>query len=137
MVTDTIVCLALGPASRHRLLAMKQASLRRLVILLLGVFVALGVSLSAVQSGDMTVKMAVSVDMDGGGHGGCESCPGGDDDGAAGCVAGCTVAAFAVLPASSGDKALQAPDLTLPVLRNERGTVFSPDPYPPRLSDFS
>lgn len=105
----------------------------------LGLLVALGMSLSAVQASEMTVKMAAATDMSTHGNSDCSS--GCGDDGSDGgkamiCTAVCVAPVVAVLsPTLSvtfGNAAILqfGPDPLLP------DWASSPDPYPPRSSDL-
>jgi len=105
---------------------------------MLGVFVALGVSLSAIQASDMTIKMASASAMGGSGDGGCGGCDGGGNDGAKGmaCAAVCTAPVLAVVPQAFSltlTQTLHPPMRPYPFLHS---AAFSPDPYPPRSSDL-
>lgn len=127
-----VIRLALRNRHDHIRMMMGRRPSRRLLALLLGVLVALGMSFSAVQASGMAVKMTIASDMSGSGQGGCSGCT--DDGGAqAGmCHPACTVAAVAVLP--SGPVVATAQVLRLPPSSNlvSSGRVSSPDPSPPR-----
>lgn len=100
----------------------------------LGVFLALGMSLSAVQSNDMAAKMAMASDMGDSGMAGCGAC-GSDDDGNTGlgvCTSMCTASAPAMLPIASVATAPETNKPLAPSVPASRGRAFSPDPYPPR-----
>ncbi len=101
--------------------------------LLLGVFVALGMGLSAVQANDMAIKMTMSSDM-----GGCDGCGGGDDDDRIGgaCSSVCTTPAQAILAPAFPVIAAAAPKLFLPDYWPVHGLVLSPDPNPPKPLDL-
>src|SRR3546814_13137411 len=58
---------------------MKLWSSRRFLALFLGVFLALGMGLSAVQAGEMSVQMAMPSDAGAAGQSDCTGCNGGDD----------------------------------------------------------
>lgn len=100
----------------------------------LGVFLALGMSLSAVQSSDMAAKMAMASDMGDSGMAGCNACGGGDDGktktGA--CTPMCTASASAMLPVASVATAPETNKQLAPSVPSSRGRASSPDPYPPR-----
>jgi|SRR5690349_19339238 hypothetical protein len=108
---------------------------RRVFVLLLGVFLALGMSLPAVQAMDMPAKMTMAGGMGMSGH--CKDC--GDKGGTAkemsGCSLGCATPVLAVIPQTSPTQVV----LLSPVLPQQAplllGRGFSPDPDPPRLSD--
>lgn len=111
-------------------------SARKLVALLLAVFVAAGMSLSVAQASGMTARMATMSEMDMSAQGGCQDCP--DQPGDSGmkamaCGNVCAAPVLATLPAAAvpvlvGEKAasLVAGD---PLLH---GRALAPDPYPPR-----
>jgi hypothetical protein len=108
--------------------------------LFLGVFLALGMSLAAVQASDMVVKMVSSASDIGatGQSDGCNGC-GGSDDGKVNigaCLAVCMTSAFAVLPSAFPVKMVQAPDLPLQRHSVSWGRSAPPDPYPPRPSNL-
>jgi hypothetical protein len=112
---------------------------RRVFALVLGLFVALGMSLSAVQASDMAVKMALASDMGDAGSHGCTGCGGGDDGAAnAGpCLPGCTAPMFAVMPPTSDTMVAQVCHLSLPMAPASQSRASSPDPYPPRFHDLA
>jgi hypothetical protein len=112
---------------------MERRSTRKLLVLLLGAFLALGLGLSAVQAGEMAVKMTLASDMGMPGNDGCSGCGGDDGNAKTGaCHPVCTVAATAVL--SSGPVvALTVPDAPFPALSPVFAShASSPDPSPPR-----
>ena len=110
-------------------------SARRILVLLLGVFLALGMNLSAIQAGEMPVKMTMTSGMGASGH--CNDC---GDNGAVKkmtiCSFGCVAPVLAVIPQTAPMRVVQA---RTPLLRQASllfGRVSSPDPYPPRSSDL-
>jgi hypothetical protein len=118
---------------------MPRLTIRRMVVLLIAVFVTAGMDLPAVQASgmsgkmmDMAASMAASMGASMGGH--CHEC--GDSKGMAACVAaGCV--AVAALPRSLEIPAASA----RPVHRLHPGLALFgrdsvPDPYPPRTSDI-
>lgn len=119
--------------------AMKRCSARKLVALLLAVFVTVGMSLSAVQASGMSAKMAMASDMLGSVHDGCPGCPtSGGNDGmkATACGIVCVAPVLAVLPEGASMAAVQKPasfPVPEPLLRGRRA---QPDPYPPRTTDI-
>jgi hypothetical protein len=121
--------LVIGNLDDHIEFAMKTWSSKRLFVTVLGVFLALGLNLSAVHANGMMLKMAMSPDMIS-----CEDCsPGRDDQTAAGsCLAGCTIPTMAVLCAPSIELAAHAAELSMPAPRALRHLNFSPEPDPPR-----
>jgi hypothetical protein len=116
---------------------MKRWPLRQVLALMLGVLLALGMSLSAVQASDMALAMAAT---GGAGSDDCSSGCGGDDGGkdakAMTCAAVCIPPAVAVLaptPSVAFDHTANVqsePDSLLP------DWASSPDPYPPRSIDL-
>lgn len=114
---------------------MKRWSSRRVFALFLGVFLALGMSWSAVQAGDMTVKMALASDMGDPGQGTCNGC--GDDGGtnAANCMPICAASSPALPPVEFVAFATPADDPPIPGFRRSHGRASTPDPYPPRSTD--
>ena len=114
---------------------MKHWSSRQFISLFLGVFLALGMSLSAVQASEMAVQMAMAGDADMSGQGDCDGCGGNGDDSidAVTCapVLNCSGMA-ALLPAAGGLVATQTIKQVTPVSSVARDLTAPPDPYPPR-----
>jgi hypothetical protein len=112
---------------------MKHRMTRNLLVLLLGAFLALGSGLSAVQAGEMAVKMTLAADMGSPESGGCSGCAGDDGNAQAGsCHPICTVAAAAVLP-SGPIVAIATSDRPVPRFGPvSSGRPSAPDPSPPR-----
>lgn len=114
-----------------------MSSYRRLFVLLLGAFLALGLNLSIVQAGEMPAKMLMSSAM--GTSGNCHTC--GGDGGVPHkkmdtCSVGCVTPAIAVIPQTAPAKFFLA---SAPVPRQDPlrlGLLSSPDPLPPRSSDM-
>ena len=114
---------------------------RQIFALLLGVFVALGMSPAPVQAGGMVGKMAkmiVTSGMDASGYGDCGGCAGGDGGGAKAMACGtiCIAPVFAVPP-----QALTMPVVPARVISwrqdpHPHGRASPPDPYPPRSGDL-
>ena len=121
-------------------IAMKSWSVRQIVALLLGVFVTLGMSLSAVEASDMTVKMTMTTEMGSAAHDDCKLCPGGDraTPKAAVCKIVCTTPVFSMLPLQLASLAIAmvAADVSLPGHMALPGKTSAPDPYPPRPTDL-
>ncbi|USJ28533.1 hypothetical protein [Ensifer adhaerens] len=118
---------------------MKRWSARKLVAMFLAVFVTVGMSLSAVQATDMSVKMAMTTDMSGSTHDGCPGCPnGGGDHGmkAMMCSVVCAVPVVAVLPQGTSMPAVPQPIFFTARDSLLHGTRAPPDPYPPRTIDI-
>ena len=101
--------------------------------LLLGVFVALGMGLSAVQGNDMAIKMAMSSDM-----GGCNGCGGESDDDRLGgaCSSVCTTPVQALLTPAFPVIAADQQKLSLAEFWPPHGLVPSPNPNPPKPLDL-
>ncbi len=111
---------------------MKRRSSHRIIALLLGVFLALGMTLSAVQANDMAIDIVMCSDMDGCNDCGNESdC---DSNGGA-CLSVCTTATPAVLNPAVAVKTAEASNLPLPDYQSTYGPASSPDPHPPRSHD--
>lgn len=118
---------------------MRHWSARKLIALLLAVFIAAGMSLSIAQASSMTAKMATLSEMDMPDHGDCQDCPDQPRDNgmkAMACGNVCAAPVLATLPVAAvpvlvGEKAasIVAGD---PLLH---GRALRPDPYPPRTSD--
>jgi hypothetical protein len=107
-------------------------------MLVLGLVVALGMGLSAVQAGDMAVKMATSGHMASSGTDNCGQC--GDQLGGGKtmvCEATCVAPAAATLPQSLTVTFDRGADY--PSWRSARlpGLTASPDPSPPRSIDLA
>lgn len=113
---------------------MNSLPLRKLLAVLLGALFLVGLSLSVVQSADMTVKMASAAQAEGLGYLGCGGCPDGDYDSAASgaCAVMCGGAAFAVMPPVANMAPVRASEP--PELRSKahHASALSPDPGPPR-----
>jgi hypothetical protein len=109
---------------------------RRVFVLLLGAFLALGMSLPVVRATNMPVKMTMTSGMGIADH--CKDC---GDKGGAGrdmgsCSLGCAASVLAVIPQTSPTR---LEDIPAPVLRQDSlllGRAFSPDPDPPRSYDI-
>ena len=103
---------------------------RRVIVLLLGAFLALGMSLPVVQAASMTGG------MDKAGH--CKDCgaKGGMAKEMGGCSLSCATPVLAVIPQTAPTRLEQIPAL---VLRQDSllfGRAFSPEPGPPRSHDI-
>jgi hypothetical protein len=106
-----------------------------MLVLLLGAFLALGMSLAAVQAGEMPSKMTMTSAMGASGH--CSGC--GDDGGTANkmvaCSFGCVAPVLAVIPQTASTRVVQ----TAALLPRQDSLLFgrapSPDPFPPRSAD--
>jgi hypothetical protein len=121
---------------------MARWRLRQVFVLALGLLVALGMSLSAVQAGHMAARMAIASDMGasdmaGAGHAGCAGC---DDSGGTkdmACAPACIApASAATLPQSWSVTIRQASDLPSRPCPHLLGRAPAPDPTPPRPSDL-
>jgi hypothetical protein len=134
-VTDygLVVCQWLS----HLRILMKHWSSRRIVALVLGVFLALEMSLSAVQASEMAVQMAMASDAGASGQGDCDGC--GSDDDAANAVACSSVlncSSVALLPVECGLAVIKPAKLFIPISGVARDLTAPPDPYPPKSLDL-
>lgn len=117
---------------------MRRSSFRRLSVLVLGLLVALGMGLSAVQASDMAMKMAISGHMASSGTGTCDQC--GDQPGSSKtmvCEATCVAPAAATLPqvlTVTFDRVADYPSWRPAKMS---GLTASPDPSPPKFIDFA
>lgn len=118
----------------HLILAMAHWSHRQLFILLLGGLLAFGVSVSVIQAGDMTMKMAMTSNMDASGQDGCGGCGGGDigDAGANACASVCTVLTYAMTATGFVVGDVPPSGSPFPTHQLSFGRSSSPDPDPPR-----
>jgi hypothetical protein len=111
---------------------------RKVVALLLAVFVTAGLSLSAVQAASMVGKMAMASGMGASGHGDCQGCPGDapDDSGKAmACANVCVVPVVALPSVPAAPTDLIAKLVSFPVQESLLdGTTLTPDPHPPRTT---
>jgi hypothetical protein len=109
---------------------------RRVFVLLLGVFLAVGTSLPVVQAASMPVSMTMTSGMGMAGH--CKDC--GDKGGTVkemgGCNLGCAAPVLAVIPQSAPTRLVHVPRAVLQQDSLLIGTLFSPDPGPPRSHDI-
>jgi len=113
---------------------------RRVLALLLAVFVVAGLSLSAVQASDMAVKMSMMSGMGMSGGGDCSGCPdrAANGKGVAACLSVCVVPVVALTPQiPSAETAVSLRRLSPPLYPTLYGRNPPPDPYPPRSSDFA
>ena len=114
---------------------------RQIFSLLLGFFVALGMSPSAVQAGGMAgklAKMIVTSGMDASGYGDCGGCAGGDGGGAKAMACGsiCIGPVFAVPPLAFSVSVIPARVMSWREYPHPHDRASPPDPYPPRPSDL-
>src|SRR3546814_18367232 len=84
---------------------MKDWPSRRILALLLGVFLALGMSLSAIEAGEMGVQMAMASDAGASGQSDCSGCDSGDGSNAPACSSVLSCSSAAVLPTDRGSAA--------------------------------
>jgi hypothetical protein len=112
---------------------MKRRYSKKIVALLLGVFLALGASPSAVHANDMAIDMAMCADMDG-----CNDCGNGSDCDKNGgiCLSGCTTHTPAILDSAVAVKSAEVRDLPSPDYQSTYGPASAPDPHPPRPHDL-
>jgi hypothetical protein len=112
----------------------RHCTARWIGLCVLGLLLGLGMGLSAVQAGSMTVKMALAGDIDGSGsgHGGCADCGGSDGPKSGNCVSICAAPVFSVLAPTPGFSPsasfITFADHTEPLVN----TASSPDPHPPK-----
>lgn len=114
---------------------LKHWSARHVIALFLGVFLALGMSMSAVQASEMAIQMAMSTDADTSGQGDCDGCGGSGDDStdAVTCSSVSTCAGMtALLPGTDGLAVFQIIKQGTPVSDVAGDLAAPPDPYPPR-----
>lgn len=112
---------------------MKRPSCRRNLALLLAAFLALGMSLSAVQSSEMTVRMAMASDAGAAGQGACNGCAGADDSGHdVSCSSVLICSSAAILPVERGHAVAKLGKMSLPISDVARDLAAPPDPYPPK-----
>ena len=111
---------------------MRRTPLHQLCLLVLAVLLGLGLSLSAVQAGTMTVQMGMAA-MPESGPDQCAGCDADDDRLEVGsCLSVCGAAAHALRPSepavlpSASRVSFEAPHLVL------GGRSHSPDPGPPK-----
>lgn len=103
-------------------------------MLVLGLLVALGMNLSAVQASNMAAKMAISGEEMASGASGCSSCHG-DMGGTKTmvCDAVCVAPVAATVPQTSAlpiGRSVDRPSMRAPVLS---GWAASPNPHPPKF----
>lgn len=114
--------------------AMKRWSSRQVFLLLLGAFLALGMSLSAVQAGEMSVKMAVASDARTSGQGSCDGCGARDDSAnTMSCPPALYCTGSAVLPAERTVAVTRPSKPFIAIFQPSRDLGSPPDPYPPRF----
>lgn len=118
---------------------MKHWPSRQFIALFLGVALALGMNLSAVQASEMAVQMAMMGDAGASSQGDCDGCggSGGDSADAVTCspVLNCSSMA-AVMPTAGGLAVTQTIKQVTPVSGVARDLTPPPDPYPPRSSNL-
>ena len=116
---------------------MSRWARHKILVLLLGVFVTLGMGLSAVQASTMAFKMPMSSEMGSTGHGNCGGCgASGDDAKAMVCMPACVAPVPALLPQADAKELAPSP-VAFPLqefLLTSR--AYPPDPYPPRPNDL-
>ncbi|MBI2718999.1 MAG: hypothetical protein HYX36_09600 [Rhizobiales bacterium] len=139
-LSTTPSALAKSKLCRHTFDVMPQPLIRRMLVMLLAVFLTGGFGLSAVQASSMSITMMdMAPGMGNSANGKCLDCesPGGSK-GMAACVA----------PACAGNLAARLPSLENSRLgsmavhhpRPDRallGRGSEPDPYPPRTIDIA
>jgi hypothetical protein len=117
-----------------RLSAMRRTPLRNVCVQMLGLLLALGMSLSVVQASDMAVNMAMSGDhMSVSGMGDCTSCK--DGPGGArmmACDVACVMAMNATMPQFVVLLIQRAVDRPVSQPSAPSGWTASPNPHPPK-----
>lgn len=115
--------------------SVRYLSSHRIFVLLLGLVLALGMSLSALQATEAATQMATMAgDLGTSGPGSCEGCGDGDDGKSmASCapVINCGGMA-AVISVESGMMTIHADEAFISVSSVARDLTAPPDPYPPR-----
>lgn len=129
---ELVIQLVLRQHYDHIYRVMGHRPSRKVFALFLGVFMALGMSLSAVQAGSMAVKMSLATDMGASEQSGCGGCSGDGGAQMGTCHPVCTVAAVAVLPLGPVVATAQTSQLPPPPDLACSGRGSSPDPSPPR-----
>ncbi|HEY3145067.1 MAG TPA: hypothetical protein VGJ75_01895 [Dongiaceae bacterium] len=123
---------AIGFAAK--LIAMATWTFRRVYMLMLGLLLALGMSLSVVQAGAMAAGMAMSAQqMSANGMGDCSSCkdsPGGAKSMV--CDAACTAAVIATMPQLAVLMIRLPAEHPLFQSSMLSGWTASPNPHPPK-----
>jgi len=111
----------------------------RALALVLAVFVAVGLSLYAVEASDMAVKMGTMSGMDMSGGDDCGGCPNKAPDGkGVACPSVCVAPLAALAPqVPSARIAISLPRLPPPRDPVLHGLYTPPDPYPPRYSGLA
>jgi hypothetical protein len=118
---------------------MKGRPLRRGFAFALGLLIALGMSLSAIQASDMTVAMATAADMSTHGTGDCGGgCGDPEDNGGKAMICGvvCVAPFVAVLSQTPSMTFGHPADVQFESNSRLRDWASAPDPYPPRSSDL-
>jgi len=113
---------------------MKRLLPRKLPILLLGAFLALGMALSAVHANDFAMTIAAGSELCLPGQTGGAGCDTGDHEEStlSSCESVCTVTTIAVLSAGPEFIMAGSADPQPPAQQIAAGISFSPDPFPPR-----
>ena len=118
---------------------MKSRLFRRGFAFALGLLIALGMSLSAVQATGMAVKMALAAKMDAKQNGDCsDGCgaPGHNSAKGTACTSVCVTPIVAVLSPALSVTVAHAADVGFGPDPRLHDWVSSPDPYPPRSKDL-
>ncbi|MDW9488265.1 hypothetical protein GOA64_20355 [Sinorhizobium meliloti] len=116
---------------------MRHWTVRQLSLLLLAVFVAAGMGLSAAQASGMAARMATMSEMAISAGAGCEDCPDQSPDSgmkAMACGTACAAPVLAALPTALPLPSCENAVSLLPRDTLLRGRALPPDPYPPRTS---
>jgi hypothetical protein len=109
---------------------------RRVFVLLLGAFLALGMSLPVVQAANMPPNTTMTSGMGASGH--CPDCggKGGVAKEMGGCSFGCAAPMLAVIPQAASTRLVSVSAPTPQRYLLLLGRACSPDPDPPRSPDI-
>ncbi len=136
--SHTILCIVFSLIFCNLPIVNKRMPFQIIFALLLGLAVAVGTSLSVVQTSAMTAEMAV------GGHSGmaggncCPACPDEQHNDNAGCAMTCAICFSAVSADNSGAMILSVPTGPAPgSMASRAGRARTPEPDPPKTYDLS
>src|SRR3546814_3215952 len=101
---------------------MKDWPSRRILALLLGVFLPLGMSLSAIEAGEMGVQMVMASDAGASGQSDCSGCDSGDGSHATACSYVLSCSSDDVLPSDRGSAAIKPSVFFLPIFGERENT---------------
>lgn len=136
--SHTIPCLVFAFAFCNLSSVIKRIPLRAVIALLLGLFMAVGLNLSAMPSDAMAVEMAAAGHGDMAGDDCCPGCPDEQHNDSADCAMACAFCVTAVSLDSSGIAVLDVPASHVPgAMAAHRGRTRIPEPDPPKTNDLS